>query len=143
PRNLDAHSLARTLAAAMFARRDPGGAIDLAADVSRTTQQSPLVLDLCRLWAGLLIDALNGVERDALLAYAGPATRLVRQRSLKPGIQAYLGEHAGVQAMLAEDAMSVTRIAIAAFGATASFREALVHLGTTWRAPSAAAALCG
>jgi len=143
PRNLDSHTLARTLAAAMFSRRNPAAAIDLAAEISRTTQQSPLVLDLCRLWAGLLVDALSGVGRDGLLAYAGPATRLIRQRPLRPAIEAYLQEQAGTPVANAEDAMSVTRIAIAAFAATTNFRDALVHLETHWHAPPSAAALCG
>ena len=72
PKNLDSHSLPRTLAVALFLRRDAERAIDLAADVSRTTQQAPIVLDLCRVWAGQFIDALSGVAKAEL----APATDL-------------------------------------------------------------------
>ena len=58
PKNLDPHSLPRTLAAALYLRGDPQRAIEIAVEVSRTTQQAPVVLDLCRLWSALLTDAV-------------------------------------------------------------------------------------
>ena len=64
PKNLDPHSLPRTLAVALFMRaRCRTTRSMLAAEVSRTTQQSPVVLDLCRLWAALFIDALTGCDK--------------------------------------------------------------------------------
>ena len=80
PKNLDPHSLPRTLAAALYLRSDPQRAIDLAAEVSRTTQQAPVVLDLCRLWSALLTDALSGVDKATLLAFGGPALAVLRHR---------------------------------------------------------------
>lgn len=159
PNNLDPHSLPRTLAAAMFSRLNAGLAIDLAVDLSRTTQQSPLVLDLCRLWTGMLIDALEGVGRSVLLAHEGPATRLARQRPLKPAIEACLAESRGVgsgvdgarrgsdrhdrDASDTQSAVFVTRMAMRAFASSTSFREAMIQLTTSLRVPAAAAALCG
>lgn len=159
PNNLDPHSLPRTLAAAMFWRRDAGLAIDLAADLSRTTQQSPLVLDLCRFWAGMLVDALDGVDRSILLAHEGPATRLARSRPLKAAIEASLAgcrsaagqtgserrpsERQYCDALDAQGAVLVTRMAMTAFASSKSFREAMIQLTTSLRAPPAATALCG
>ena len=68
PKNLDPHIAgAHARGRAVPACATPAAAIDLAADVSRTTQQSPIVLDLCRLWAALLIDALSGARGNAEL----------------------------------------------------------------------------
>lgn len=142
PGNLDPHSLARTLAAALFRRTDAQGAIDLAADISRTSQQSPLVLDLCRLWAALLVDALAGVPKARLLAFDGPAMLLLRQRALKPRVRALIDSNRN-DAQGASDALSVTRLAIAAFSGTATLREALLRVNNATRAAPAAAALCG
>ncbi|WP_168159990.1 ADP-ribosylglycohydrolase family protein [Steroidobacter denitrificans] len=159
PNNLDPHSLPRTLAAVMFRHRDATLAIDLAADLSRTTQQSPVVLDLCRFWAGMLIDALAGVDRNTLLAYEGPATQLARRRPLKAVIEACLAENRDAAGNAddkhcqskrqnrdgsdTQSAVLVTRMAIQAFASGMSFREAMIELTTRLRAPSAAAALCG
>ena len=88
PANLDPHSLPRTLAVAMFLRSDPQAAIDAAVEASRTTQQSPIVLDLCRVWAALFVDAFAGINKQTLLSFAGPAMQWVRQRQLKPPVEA-------------------------------------------------------
>ena len=84
PKNLDPHSLARTLAVALYRRSDPAAAIDVAVQVSRTTQQSPVVLDAVRVWVALLIDALAGVDKATLLdLQQGASMKLVRQRNLR------------------------------------------------------------
>jgi ADP-ribosyl-[dinitrogen reductase] hydrolase len=144
PKNLEPHSLPRSLAVALFMRADAARAIDLAAEVSRTTQQSPLVLDLCRLWAALLVDALSGIDKAQLLAFDGPAVRLLRQRALKmPLLDLIEGRNGAAEPQSANDAMSVTRVAIAGFARTATLRDALIHVETSSRAAPAAAALCG
>ncbi len=81
PANLDPHSLPRTLVVAMFLRADAQAAIDAAVEASRTTQQSPVVLDLCRVWAALFVDAFAGVNKQTLLRFDGPAMQLVRAAS--------------------------------------------------------------
>jgi ADP-ribosylglycohydrolase len=54
------NSLPRVLAAVTFDVGDPAGAVALAAECSRTTHQSPLILDACRLYAATLVGALRG-----------------------------------------------------------------------------------
>jgi ADP-ribosyl-[dinitrogen reductase] hydrolase len=100
------------------------------------------VLDLCRVWAGMLIDALNGAAIVELRACNGPAMQQVRQRSLKSPVKAALTRHAPVGAD-ANDALSVTQAALRSFATTNAFRDALLHVATTNRTPPAAAALCG
>lgn len=143
PRNLDSHTLARTLAVAMFARSDPQDAIDLAAEVSQTTLQAPIVLDLCRVWAAVLMDALAGVEKAVLVAFAGPAMRQARSRSFKKPVQRLIDGSSPADSERRDDALSVTRIALAAFAGTQGVRDALLQVVTPPRTAPAAAALCG
>jgi ADP-ribosyl-[dinitrogen reductase] hydrolase len=143
PKNLDPHSLPRSLAAALYLRSDPQRAIDIAAELSRTTQQAPLVLDLCRLWSGLLTDALCGVDKETLQTFNGPALALLRHRQLKAPVRSLIERKPRRETSDgAGDAMSATRLAIAAFTGTATVSEALQTVTATPGSP-AAAALCG
>lgn len=143
PRNLDPHSLARTLAVALFRRSDATAAIELAASVSRTTQQSPLVLDVCRVWVATLIDALSGARKDNLLAFSGTAMQMVRARMLKMPVSELIDGRSPAEADSVSDAIAVTRAAMRAFGSTQNVRDALMNVTTASRAASSAAALCG
>ncbi|MEY2920793.1 MAG: hypothetical protein RL261_2098 [Pseudomonadota bacterium] len=60
PKDTAATSVPRVLAAVLFAGNDPVAAIALAAECSRTTHQSPLILDACRVYAAILACALRG-----------------------------------------------------------------------------------
>jgi ADP-ribosyl-[dinitrogen reductase] hydrolase len=115
--------------------------MDLAADISRTTQQSPVVLDLCRIWCAQLVDALGGATKTQLGELRGPAMQRVRQRALKPQVQALL-EGRGRERGDEEDALSATQSALRAFASANSFRNALLGLAAQ-RASDAALALCG
>jgi ADP-ribosylglycohydrolase len=143
PANLDPHSLPRTLVVAMFLRSDPQAAIDAAVEASRTTQQSPVVLDLCRVWAALFVDALSGVNKQALLNFDGPSMDLVRRRILKPPVKDLIDGHGDRTCANANDAVSVTCVALDGFAAARSLREALLRVETSSRAAPSAAALCG
>lgn len=143
PANLDPHSLPRTLVVAMFLRADPLSAIEAAAEASRTTQQSPVVLDLCRVWAALFVDAFSGVHKRTLLSFDGPAMQLVRQRTLKPPVQALIDGRGDRVCADANDAVSVTCVALDGFTAAKTLRDALLRVETSSRAAPSAAALCG
>lgn len=60
PKDAAAVSLPRVIGAALFAGNDPVAAIALAAESSRTTHQSPLILDACRVYSAMLVSALHG-----------------------------------------------------------------------------------
>jgi ADP-ribosylglycohydrolase len=60
PRDVAPTSLPRVLAAACFAATNPPAAVALAAEAARTTHQSPLILEACRLYAAVLVGALRG-----------------------------------------------------------------------------------
>lgn len=143
PANLDPHSLPRTLVVAMFLRSDPQAAIEAAVEASRTTQQSPVVLDLCRVWAALFVDAFAGVDKQTLLSFDGPAMQWVRQRQLKAPVKQLLAGRGAKPCTDSSDALSVTCVALDAFAATKTLRDSLLRVLTSSRAAPSAAALCG
>jgi ADP-ribosylglycohydrolase len=143
PANLDPHSLPRTLAVAMFLRDDAQAAIHTAAEASRTTQQSPVVLDLCRVWAGLFVDAFAGVNKQTLLRFAGPAMELVRQRPLKAPVKDLIEGRGAKPCADANDALSVTCVALDGFAAGKTLHDVLIRVVTSARAAPSAAALAG
>jgi ADP-ribosyl-[dinitrogen reductase] hydrolase len=142
PRNLEPHSLARTLAVVLFARGNVDDALHLAPEVSRTTQQSPIVLDLCRFWSALLSDALDGHDRTQLAQLHTPALTALRSRTLKPAVRAILDRATG-STELTPDAVGVTVIALRAFAGTTTFRGAIDLVLQHSQPSSTAAALCG
>ena len=143
PKNLDPHSLPRTLAVALYLRGDPQRAMDIAVDVSRTTQQAPVVLDLCRLWSALFTDALSGVDKATLLAFNGPAATVLRHRPLKAPVKGLIERKPRRESDGVGDAVTVTRTALTAFGNAANGSDALLHVASTAQGSPAAAALCG
>ena len=66
----------RVLAAALFAGNDPVAAIALAAECSRTTHQSPLILDACRVYSAMLVSAAaKRVQTEGIWGRAVRGTR--------------------------------------------------------------------
>jgi ADP-ribosylglycohydrolase len=76
--------MARAGIAAAFALSDPARAVQLAAEVSRPTHQSPVTLDACRYFAALVVGALQGATRDELLTpHFSPAPGIWKTRPLR------------------------------------------------------------
>jgi ADP-ribosylglycohydrolase len=89
PRDRSTASLPRVVAAVAFLGADPAAAIALAAECSRTTHQSPVVLDACRYFAALLVGALSGAPGTRVLhGVYEPVPGLWARRPLKPEIAA-------------------------------------------------------
>ena len=61
-------SLMRLAPIPMFFAGDPAEAIERSADSSRTTHGAEEAVDACRYFSGLLVGALNGVDKAALLS---------------------------------------------------------------------------
>jgi ADP-ribosylglycohydrolase len=132
PRNVDTHTLARSLAAALFECKDVARAVELAAELSRTTLQSPLVLDTCRIWTATLIAALTGETKDQVISMHAAKTAL-RERQLKAQVAALLaGKWQSGEAP--NGAIELLASALDVFRFTHSFEGALreaVKLGTS------------
>ena len=89
PKDAAATSLPRVLAAALFAGADPAAAIALAAECSRTTHQSPLILDSCRAYSAMLLCALRGQPaQDWLQAVPEPVPGCWAARPLRKDVRA-------------------------------------------------------
>jgi ADP-ribosylglycohydrolase len=99
PQDASATSLPRVLAAVLYAGADPAVAIALAAAGSRTTHQSPLILDACRLYAAMLLCALRGQpDRDWLEGVPQPAPRCWGSRPLRKDVRAAATDDAAAAA---------------------------------------------
>ena len=61
-------SLMRLAPVPMYFAGDPAEAIDRSADSSRTTHGAEEAVDACRYFGGLLVGALNGVDKETLLS---------------------------------------------------------------------------
>ena len=80
-------SLMRLAPVPMYFALDPREAIDRSADSSRTTHGAQEALDACRYFAGLLVGALNGVDKETLLsARYSPIEGLWEESPLSPKI---------------------------------------------------------
>jgi ADP-ribosyl-[dinitrogen reductase] hydrolase len=92
PRDHSPASLPRVVAAVAYAAGVPAEAVPLAAECSRTTHQSPIVLDACRYFAGLLCGALHGASPEAVLTKLyEPAPGAWAARPLRPELVRALG----------------------------------------------------
>lgn len=89
PAKAEKDPLARAAVAAAWAAADPERAVALAAEAARPTHQAPQTLDACRYFAALVVGALQGASRDALLApnYT-PVPGLWERRPLRPEVAA-------------------------------------------------------
>jgi len=68
PRSAGNGSIMRLAPIPLAYATQPQQAIELAADSSRTTHQTKAAIDGCRYLAGLIVGAINGVDKNQLLA---------------------------------------------------------------------------
>jgi ADP-ribosyl-[dinitrogen reductase] hydrolase len=73
----------------LFFADNPSKALAMAAESARTTHGAPACLDACRYFAGLMVGALHGVDRETLLAprYT-PVSGVWRRMPLCPEVDA-------------------------------------------------------
>ncbi|MEO7774000.1 MAG: ADP-ribosylglycohydrolase family protein [Steroidobacteraceae bacterium] len=83
PAQLDKEPLSRLAPAVMFHLDDLHLAMEAAADAARASNQAPIVLDACRLFAALLHAALTGRARTAILQAGIASGRVFRPEVAK------------------------------------------------------------
>ncbi len=89
PRSAGNGSLMRLAPIAMAYGRAPERAIELAAEMSKTTHGAEEAVDACRYFCGLLIGACSGAKKAALLApLYSPVRGLWERAPLSPGVAA-------------------------------------------------------
>jgi ADP-ribosylglycohydrolase len=125
PKHVDGGSLPRVLAAVLHAGRDPARAIALAAECSRTTHQSPVILDACRLYAALQLGVLQGHPAASWLEAAPePAARCWGTKPLRKDVRAVLSRSHTTAATA--DVLQVLAATRHVLGRATSFEEAMV-----------------
>jgi ADP-ribosylglycohydrolase len=149
PKDRTASSVPRVVSAVAFAADDPSAAVALAVECSRTTHQSPIVLDTCRYYAALLVGALRGEQPAALFSgIYEPVPGFWKKKPLKMEITAALAQpppaqpdprHRGHPAD-AVHALANARAAVAAGGSADDAIQRAIHAG---REPALDAALAG
>lgn len=123
PLQLHPEALARVAPVVLHAYADSAQAVELAADVARTTSQAPLVLDACRLLAAMLHAALRGEPRAQVL---NPPASVFAARALRPQVAAIGAAKCLDGAPPADangDVLAVLALARWAFGSTTNFRD--------------------
>ncbi len=123
PQQLPPEALSRVVPVVLHRFADPAQAVELAADVARTTSQAPLVLDACRLLAAMLLAALRGESRAQVLS---PPASVFAARALRPQVAAIGAEKCLDGAPPADangDVLAVLALARWAFGSTTNFRD--------------------
>lgn len=141
PANLDPHTLARTAAVALYLRDRPEQALETAAEASRTTQQAPIVLDCCRYFAALMLEAVSGATKPEILALSGVGA-LLQRRALKPEVDLLRKTvwQSASRPAAARTATTVLSAAVAAFAQSQDFNAGLdLALQTTGDRASVAA----
>jgi ADP-ribosylglycohydrolase len=82
-------SLMRLAPVPMYFAKQPALAIRMAGDSSRTTHGAATCIDACRYYAGLIVGALDGVDKDTLLTpMYSPAPGAWVEQPLDPLIEA-------------------------------------------------------
>jgi len=119
PSQVDPEPLSRVVAPVLFFFASGGQAVDQATEASRTTCQAAAVLDACRSLAHALHAALSGQPKAVVL------------------------ERVATAATGGRGAPAVLTAAAAAFGATASFRDAILYAANLGGDSDVVAAVCG
>jgi ADP-ribosylglycohydrolase len=141
PANLDPHSLPRSLAAALYEHSRPAAAMELAVEISRTTQQSPVVLDLCRTWTAVLLDALSATPSTQLLT--GEASSLLRNRKLRVELEPLLQRQWSILCARNADALGCVANALLTAQDTPTFASGMMRALNDATTPALFGALAG
>jgi len=82
-------SLMRLAPVPLFFAQNPQEAIERSGDSSRTTHGAPTAVDACRYFGGLIVSAVNGADKETLLAATHcPEPNYWDQHPLHPAVNA-------------------------------------------------------
>lgn len=144
---IDSHALARTAAVVLYHADNPIQAMNEAADATRTTTQAPFAVDANRIFATLLLDALEGVEKETLvwLRKSDNAQQLRRNKFKTAVLQVMDGWWRGpvAPARTGGDPLSILKTVLWAFERTANFREGVILAANLSGNPASSGAAFG
>lgn len=138
-------SIMRLAPVPMYFASDPLAAITYAVESSRTTHAAQECLDACRLFTAILLAALAGADKSAVLF--GPHTGLAEGASLGPKLQAiaegaYRNKDAG-QIRGSGYVVDSLEAALWSFWRTGNFRDAILTAVNLGDDADTTAAVCG
>ena len=138
-------SIMRLAPVPMYFAGDPQAALAYAVESSRTTHAAQECLDACRLFAAILLAALAGADKSAVLF--GPHTGLAEGASLGPKLQAIAaGAYRSKDAGLIRGSGYVVdslEAALWSFWRTDNFRDAILTAVNLGDDADTTAAVCG
>jgi ADP-ribosyl-[dinitrogen reductase] hydrolase len=148
PRNAGNGSLMRLCPVAIAYLQKPADAVDYAGQSSRTTHGNPECVDACRYFAGMLVGAMRGVDKETLLGpmYA-PAQGLWEAGPLQPKVAAIAG--GSFKRRQPPDikgtgyVIDCLEAALWAFDRTDSFEQAILQAANLGDDADTTAAVCG
>jgi ADP-ribosyl-[dinitrogen reductase] hydrolase len=145
PSQQDPEPLSRVAAAVLFFFATSGEAINQATEAARTTCQAPAVLDACRALACAMYAALTGqpkaiVLEKAALAVATPMSPAAPGSATE---ESPSGVGPGGAQRVGSSAPAALAAAVAAFGATDNFRDAILYAANLGGDSDVVAAVCG
>lgn len=140
PNDRSTASLPRVVAAVLHSLDDPAAAVALAGECSRTTHQSPVVIDACRSYAAMLAGALRG-DAPARVLSPGyePVAGTWSARPLRPE----LAEPPTSRAPQSPDVVHALANAREAVAAAVDFDDAVNRACSGGTEPALDAALAG
>ena len=145
PSQQDPEPLSRVAAAVLFFFATSGEAINQATEAARTTCQAPAVLDSCRALARALYAALTGQPKAIVLERAAlavtPAGSTTGTAPAAGGTAS--GSAPVVTQRVGSSAPAALAAAVAAFGATDNFRDAILYAVNLGGDSDVVAAVCG
>jgi ADP-ribosylglycohydrolase len=148
PRSAGNGSLMRLVPVAMRHAASPETAIARAGDSSRTTHGAAEAVDACRCFAGLLVGALNGADKETLLSsmYC-PVPGLWEREPLAPRIAAIAAgsfrEKQPPEIRGTGYVVDALEAALWAFHGTGNFRDACLAAANLGQDADTTAAICG
>jgi len=159
PSQVDPEPLSRVAPAVMFFFATSGQAIEQATEAARTTCQSPIVLEACRSLGRALHAALSGqpkttvLERAAMAVAAaniagagaggvGVTTTASAASSARGGTDGTPGRRS-TDVRVTSSAPAALAAALAAFGATDNFRDAILYAANLGGDSDIVTAVCG
>lgn len=145
PSQQDPEPLSRVAAAVLFFFATSGEAINQATEAARTTCQAPAVLDACRALARAMYAALTGQPKAIVLERAAlaVATPVNPAASGSATGESPSGGGPGVAQRVGSSAPAALAAAVAAFGATDNFRDAILYAANLGGDSDVVAAVCG
>lgn len=143
PLQLDPEPLSRIAPVVMYFFSSPAQVLEFAADASRVTCQAPMVLDACRLFSAILLEALAGGSKARILNPPGFVAGAAPNPRIRYLLQGGYRKRRPEQIRAGSTVGEALEAALWAFDRTASFRAAVLLTANLGEQSDVPTAICG